>query len=250
MPSSGAPRPGEVAQAPSTQEGAERSPAAPHEPGLAGMVQKEREPENSLKEPGRSLPQNCCHEGKLETRLRAEKRKEMGEGLGAGQGEGRAGTTHTQMKGLRGAPRLWGWGLQPSPAPCMMGTAFSPCRSSALSSWGQQQLAGLPAATLVWRSKPKPWPSRPGQSLCAPSAPNVTQAGFGRQLHGQRSAKQKRMQKSPSLRRFVPLAQAGARQGGAGGGVSDPWHTLAPLGTLLPEHRTGTELFGITVLQE
>lgn len=37
---------------------------------------------------------------------------------------------------------------------------------------------------------------------------------------------------------------------GVQGGVSDPWHTLAPLGTLLPEHRTGTELVGITVLQE
>lgn len=159
------------------------------------------------------------------------------------QGNGRRTGNRAELEQHTPRRRGWGhhrpmrcsevlpsWGLEPSPAPCMMGTAFSPCRSSALSSWGQQQLAGLPAATLVWRSKPKPWPSRPGQSLCAPSAPNVTQAGFGRQLHGQRSAKQKRMQKSPSLRRFVPLAQAGARRGVQGGSLilGTRWPRWAP----------------------
>lgn len=57
------------------------------------------------------------------------------------------------------------------------------------------------------------WRSGPGQRLRAPSARRIIQAGFSRQLHRQRSTKQKRMQKSPWLQRPVLLSQPGVQGG-------------------------------------
>lgn len=149
---------------------------------------------------------------------------------------------------LPGTPHLQGRRLEPVPSPSELlieplssGTAVLPLtppaangtaghagtpvlpapaqRASEPRAGSTEEVTAIPATAFGVRSKTRPGRAALGRAfpLCASSAIKIIQSGFSRQLHGQRSTKQKRRQKSPSLQRFVPLTPAGER-GSRGGG--------------------------------
>lgn len=161
---------------------------------------------------------------------------------------------------LPGTPHLQGRRLEPVPSPSELlieplssGTAVLPLtppaangtaghagtpvlpapaqRASEPRAGSTEEVTAIPATAFGVRSKTRPGRAALGRAfpLCASSAIKIIQSGFSRQLHGQRSTKQKRRQKSPSLQRFVPLTPAG-EQGSQGGGSPVPGHTLVPWG--------------------
>lgn len=162
---------------------------------------------------------------------------------------------------LPGTPHLQGRRLEPVPSPSELlieplssGTAVLPLtppaangtaghagtpvlpapaqRASEPRAGSTEEVTAIPATAFGVRSKTRPGRAALGRAfpLCASSAIKIIQSGFSRQLHGQRSTKQKRRQKSPSLQRFVPLTPAGER-GSQGGGVPGAWAHAGPVGT-------------------